>query len=81
MNNIRMGSGLLDDRWLLDNISRQVGDGASSLFWKDPWLDGVSLDARYAKLFDLAVIKFATVLRKCSHWVGGLMVRRGSGEG
>ncbi|MCI29841.1 putative non-LTR retroelement reverse transcriptase related protein, partial [Trifolium medium] len=38
-----------------------VGDGVSSLFWKDPWLDGVSLDARYARLFDLAVNKFATV--------------------
>jgi len=30
-----MGGGLLDDRWLLDNIIRQVGDEASTLFWKD----------------------------------------------
>jgi len=59
--NIRMVSGLLDDRWLVDNISRQVGDVTSSLFWKDPWLDGVSLHVRYARLFDLAVNKFATV--------------------
>jgi hypothetical protein len=26
------GGGLLDDRWLSDNIISQVGDGASTLF-------------------------------------------------
>jgi len=57
-NLIGMGGGLLDDRWLLDNISKRVGDGASSLFLKDPWLDGVSLDVRYARLFDFAINKF-----------------------
>jgi hypothetical protein len=31
---------------VLHNISRQVGDEVSSLFWKDPWLDGVSLDVK-----------------------------------
>jgi len=31
------------------------------LFWKDPWLDGVSLDVRYAKLFDLLINKCATI--------------------
>ena len=61
LNLIRMGSGLLYDRWLLDNIYRQMGDGASLVFRKDPWLDGVSLDVRYAKLFDLAVNKFVIV--------------------
>ena len=55
------GRRLLDDRWLFDNISRHVGDGYSSLFWKDPWFDGVSLDVTYARLFDLAGNKCATV--------------------
>jgi hypothetical protein len=52
---------LLDDRWMLDNISRQVGDGVSSLLWKNPWLDDVSLDIRCGRLFDLVVNKCATV--------------------
>ena len=51
---------MLDDQWLLDNISIQVEDGGYSLFWKDLWLDGVSLDLRYARLFDLVVNKFFT---------------------
>ena len=46
---------MLYDRWLLDNISRQVRDEVSSLFLKDPSLDGVSLDVRYARLFDFVV--------------------------
>jgi len=29
--------------WLLDNITRQVGDGVSTLFLVDPWLDGKPL--------------------------------------
>jgi len=45
----------------LDNIYGQVGDGVSSLFLKDPWLDGVSLDVRYARLFYLDVNKYVTV--------------------
>jgi len=52
---------LLDDWSLLDNISRHVGDRVSSLFWTDPWLDDVSLDIRYARFFDLAINKCATV--------------------
>jgi len=38
-----------------------VGDGFSLLFSKDPWLDGVSLDVRYARLFDLVGNKCATI--------------------
>jgi len=49
------GGSLLYDRGLLDNISRQVRDEVSSLFLKDPSLDGVSLDVRYARLFDFVV--------------------------
>ncbi|KEH19688.1 hypothetical protein MTR_8g466580 [Medicago truncatula] len=58
-----MGSGLLD------NIFRKVEDGASSLFWMDPWLDCVSLDVRYTRLFDLAVNKFVNVAEMFSlYW-------------
>lgn len=71
---------MLDNRWLLDNISILVGDGVSSLFWKEPWLDGVSLADRYARLLDLVVNKCATVV-ELSSLVGRLMVRRESGEG
>jgi hypothetical protein len=59
---------LLDDRWMLDNISRQVGDGVSSLLWKNPWLDDVSLDIRCGRLFDLVVTN-VPLLRRCSLWV------------
>jgi len=49
---------LLDAQWLLDNIS--------PLFWKEPWLDGVSSDVRYARLFDLVVNKCVTVAKMFS---------------
>ena len=44
------------------------------LFWKDPRLDGVYLDDRYARLFDLAVNKCPTIA-KISLWVVRLMLR------
>lgn len=47
----------------MDNIFRQVADKASSLFWKDPWLDDVSLNVIYARLFDPAVNKFVIVAK------------------
>jgi len=46
---------MLDGSWLKENISRKVGDGSSTLFWKDPWLDGMSLGVRFRRLFELAV--------------------------
>jgi len=30
-------------RWMIDNITRQVGDGVSHLFWVDPWIEGKPL--------------------------------------
>jgi len=59
---------ILLDRW---------GNGASTLFWKDPWLDDVSFDVRYARLFDVAVNKLSTVA-EIFLWGGNQMVRRGS---
>ena len=41
MNNIIEGLGMLDGGWLTDNISCKVGGGSSTLFWKDPWLEGM----------------------------------------
>ncbi|GAU23836.1 hypothetical protein TSUD_379980 [Trifolium subterraneum] len=38
MNDVRVGAGLGDARWLLDNITRRVGDGCETRFWTDPWL-------------------------------------------
>lgn len=52
---------MLDDMWQSDNITRRVGDGASTLFWKDPGLVGVTFDVRYARLFYLVVNKLFTV--------------------
>jgi hypothetical protein len=31
------------------------------LFWKDPWLNGVSFDVRYSRLFYLGVNKLAII--------------------
>ena len=46
--------GVVDGGWLFDNISRKVGDETSTLFWSDPWLDGVPLKVRFGRLFELA---------------------------
>jgi len=43
INQVRSGVGLVDNRWLVDNIVRKVGDGGTTLFWEDPWLDDVPL--------------------------------------
>ncbi|KEH42387.1 hypothetical protein MTR_1g068995 [Medicago truncatula] len=40
---------------------QEVANGSSTLFWKDPWLDGESLEVRFHRLFELAYIKLATV--------------------
>jgi len=37
---IREGVGLLNESWLLDNVDREVGEDSSTLFSKNPWLDG-----------------------------------------
>ena len=38
---------------MLDNINREMDDGTSTLFWKDSWLDGSSLDVSFRRLFEL----------------------------
>ncbi|CAJ2662943.1 unnamed protein product [Trifolium pratense] len=37
-----------------EHVSRRVGDGSDTLFWTDPWLDGISLRERFGRLFELA---------------------------
>jgi hypothetical protein len=32
-----------DGCWFRDNIGRKVWNDESTLFWKDEWVDGVSL--------------------------------------
>ena len=33
-NQVRVGVGMADARWLVDNIVRKVGDGSTTLFWE-----------------------------------------------
>jgi len=51
----------VDGGWFLDNIYRVVGSGSSSLFGKDPWVDGTPLCVRYIRLYyDLSQFKLIT---------------------
>lgn len=61
MNLIRDGVGLLDVGWLKNSIVRKVGDGRNTLFWEDPWLDGVPLAVSFSRLFELTERKLVTV--------------------
>jgi len=48
--------------WFSDHIRREVGDGARTLFWWDPWLDEGILKDRLNRLFYLSNNKMATVV-------------------
>jgi hypothetical protein len=61
LKKICLGTGLLNEGWLVDNINREVGNGVSTLFWCDPWLDGVSLESKFRRLFELEENKLITV--------------------
>ena len=68
MRIIREEVGHVEGGWLRDNISRKMGDGNSTLFWVDLWLDRMPLN------------KLATVMDMFSMgW--GSMERHGSGVG
>jgi len=62
VNKIREGGGFVDGGWLLDNIDREMDDGSSTLIWRDPWLDEVSINVRYCRLYDLAENKMMIVV-------------------
>ncbi|XP_045791342.1 uncharacterized protein LOC123886049 [Trifolium pratense] len=51
---IREGVGEPGGSWFSEHVSRRVGDGSDTLFWTDPWLDGISLRERFGRLFELA---------------------------
>ncbi|CAJ2632329.1 unnamed protein product [Trifolium pratense] len=58
---IREGVGEPGGSWFREHVSRRVGDGSDTLFWTDPWLDGISLRERFGRLFELAVTKSRSV--------------------
>ena len=53
--------GWADVGWLLDNIVRKVGDGSTTLFWEDMWMDDVPLVVSFSRLFELSDYKMTTV--------------------
>ncbi|CAJ2643991.1 unnamed protein product [Trifolium pratense] len=58
---IREGEGELGGRWFREHVVRRVRDGTDTLFWTDPWLDGISLRERFGRLFVLAETKSCSV--------------------
>lgn len=61
MKSIRKGVGQVDVGWLRDNISQNVGDATSTMFWLDPWLGGMLLKESFGRLYELADKKLAIV--------------------
>jgi hypothetical protein len=61
IQSVRDGVGQVDSGWLLDNITSQVGDGKSTLFWTNPWLDGEPLCKVYVRLFEFSKNKLESV--------------------
>ncbi|GAU43299.1 hypothetical protein TSUD_389980 [Trifolium subterraneum] len=85
LNRVRSGAGLLDSRWLKDNLIRNIGNDRETLFWKDPWLGDCSLARSFGRLFDLAENKLITVhdMYEAGWGVGGealMHVMRGCGS-
>jgi hypothetical protein len=64
--NVKNWAGVGGGRWFDDNVGREVGDGAQTLFWWDPWIDGLVLKNSFSCLFDLATNKMATVVEMYS---------------
>ncbi|GAU39187.1 hypothetical protein TSUD_147950 [Trifolium subterraneum] len=59
--NIWEGRGDIGVGWFGDCISKKVGEGSGTLFWTDPWLEGIPLSERFGRLFDLAMNKSSSV--------------------
>lgn len=53
LTTIRRGTSVGVGRWIDDNIGRDIGDGNNTLFWWDPWIDGVVLKNTFSRLFSL----------------------------
>ncbi|GAU47519.1 hypothetical protein TSUD_138910 [Trifolium subterraneum] len=61
LNFVWSGRGLIDPRWLSDNIVRKIGDGRSTDFWADSWLEVGPLARAFGRFYDLAVNKHISV--------------------
>ncbi|GAU46642.1 hypothetical protein TSUD_246690 [Trifolium subterraneum] len=61
VNSVRVGGGVRDNRWLVDNICRRVGNDRDTLFWLDPWLEECPLQRSFCRLYDLAENKSVSV--------------------
>ncbi|GAU32903.1 hypothetical protein TSUD_152630 [Trifolium subterraneum] len=61
LNFVWSGRGLIDPRWLSDNIVRKIGDGRSTAFWADSWLEVGPLARAFGRLYDLADNKHISV--------------------
>jgi len=58
---IKDGVGEDGESWFNGRVSRKVGDGAATMFWRDWWLGEVPLCRRFGRLFELAENKLITV--------------------
>ncbi|GAU41975.1 hypothetical protein TSUD_306810 [Trifolium subterraneum] len=73
INSIRFGTEGGAGSWFVDNVVKRLGDGEKTLFWKDKWVDGISLKSQFGRLFDLSLDREVTVADMCRRgWeVGG----------
>lgn len=55
--------------WMHENLERQMGDGNSTLFWKDSWIGEAALKDEFPRLFNVCLDKDITLGLKGS-WVG-----------
>ncbi|MCI43747.1 putative non-LTR retroelement reverse transcriptase related protein, partial [Trifolium medium] len=58
---IKNGDDAYGGSWFADHIERKVGNGESTSFWKDAWLDGEYLKSHFGRLFDLCLNKDVSV--------------------
>jgi len=77
---IRDGIGESEEGWFAERVSKRVGDGTSTFFWYDKWLEDVSLRTRFSRLFNLSNNKLCTVV-DMFNLVGKTRERRGVGVG
>jgi len=54
---VKEGRGAVDGSWFDTNIRRVVGDGHQTFIWTDNCLDGVPLNIRFSRLYELSVHK------------------------
>ncbi|GAU27940.1 hypothetical protein TSUD_146550 [Trifolium subterraneum] len=63
---IRDNGGGIGGAWSGECIVKKVGDGTDTLFWSDPWVDGIPLGRRFRCLFDLAETQLCSVAEMTS---------------